>query len=219
MTANIFDELHADDATMGKLHTRLEHAADADGVLDVAYRTIDTPVGTLLLAATPVGLVRVAYDVEGHDAVLGRLADAVSPRILRSPLRLDTVARQLDEYFAKRRTTFDVPVDLRLADGFRRSVIEHLRDIGYGRPRELCDRRRCGRQPQGGTGSRHRLRPQSAAGRDPLPPRRAVRRVDGPVRGWTSGQGDAARPRGRLNGNESAGAAVEQGHETQRRRP
>jgi methylated-DNA-[protein]-cysteine S-methyltransferase len=132
MTANIFDKLHADDATMGRLHTRLEHAADADGVLDVAYRTIDTPVGTLLLAATPVGLVRVAYDVEGHDAVLGRLADAVSPRILRSPLRLDVVARQLDEYFAKRRTTFDVPVDLRLTDGFRRSVIEHLRDIGYG---------------------------------------------------------------------------------------
>ncbi len=132
MTANIFDKLHADDETMGKLHTRLEHAADADGVLDVAYRTIDTPVGTLLLAATPIGLVRVAYDVEGHDTVLGRLADAVSPRILRSPLRLDVVARQLDEYFAKRRTTFDVPVDLRLTDGFRRSVIEHLRDIGYG---------------------------------------------------------------------------------------
>jgi methylated-DNA-[protein]-cysteine S-methyltransferase len=132
MTANIFDELHADDQTMSMLHTRLEHAADADGVLDVAYRTIDTPVGTLLLAATPIGLVRVAYDVEGHDAVLGRLADAVSPRILRSPLRLDVVARQLDEYFAKRRTTFDVPVDLRLADGFRRSVIEHLRNIGYG---------------------------------------------------------------------------------------
>jgi methylated-DNA-[protein]-cysteine S-methyltransferase len=132
MTANIFDKLHADDETMSKLHTRLEHAADAAGVLDVAYRTIDTPVGTLLLAATPIGLVRVAYDVEGHDAVLGRLADVVSPRILRSPLRLDVVARQLDEYFAKRRTTFDLPVDLRLTDGFRRSVIEHLRDIGYG---------------------------------------------------------------------------------------
>jgi methylated-DNA-[protein]-cysteine S-methyltransferase len=132
MTANIFDKLHADDETMGKLHARLEHAADAGGVLDVAYRTIDTPVGTLLLAATPIGLVRVAYDVQDHDAVLGRLAEAVSPRILRSPLRLDTVARQLDEYFAKCRTTFDVPVDLRLADGFRRSVIEHLRDIGYG---------------------------------------------------------------------------------------
>lgn len=133
MIANIFDELHADEPTLDRLHRRLEDAADTAGVLDVAYRTVDTPVGALLLAATPVGLVRVAYDIEGHDAVLARLAEVVSPRILRAPSRLDSVARQLDEYFAKRRKAFDVPVDMRLADGFRRSVIEHLRDIGYGR--------------------------------------------------------------------------------------
>jgi methylated-DNA-[protein]-cysteine S-methyltransferase len=133
MTTNIFDDLSPDDATLSRLHARLEHSADADGMLDVAYRTIDTPVGTLLLAATTVGLVRVAYDIEGHDAVLTRLADAVSPRILRAPARLDATAWQIDEYFAKRRTAFDVSVDLRLADGFRRDVIEHLRDISYGR--------------------------------------------------------------------------------------
>lgn len=132
MTANIFDDLRADGQALSRLHRRLERAADDDGVLDVAYRTIDTPVGTLLLAATPVGLVRVAYEIEGHDAVLAGLAAAVSPRVLRAPARLDEVARQIDEYFAKRRTDFDVAVDLRLADGFRRSVIEHLRDIGYG---------------------------------------------------------------------------------------
>ncbi|OBG90837.1 cysteine methyltransferase [Mycobacterium sp. E136] len=133
MTTNIFDELTPDDETLDRLHRRLERAADHDGVLDVAYRTIDSPVGPLLLAATTVGLVRVAFDVEDHDTVLTRLAQTVSPRILRAPARLDTVAYQLDEYFAKRRTTFEVPVDLRLAAGFRRSVIEHLRDIGYGR--------------------------------------------------------------------------------------
>jgi methylated-DNA-[protein]-cysteine S-methyltransferase len=132
MITNIFDELRADDATMARLHQRLERNADADDLLDVAYRTVDTPVGTLLLATTTVGLVRVAYDIEGHDAVLAGLAEMVSPRILRAPARLDSVTRQLDDYFAKRRTVFDVPVDLRLAEGFRRSVIEHLRDIGYG---------------------------------------------------------------------------------------
>ena len=132
MTTNSFDKLQADDETLGRLHRRLERNAETEDLLDVAYRTIDTPVGTLLLATTTVGLVRVAYDIEGHDAVLEGLADAVSPRILRAPARLDTAARQLDEYFAKRRTVFEVSVDLRLTEGFRRNVIEHLRDIGYG---------------------------------------------------------------------------------------
>jgi methylated-DNA-[protein]-cysteine S-methyltransferase len=132
MNANLFHELQTDESdTLSRLHVRLESDADTAGVLDVAYRTVDTPVGSLLLAATTV--VRVAYDVEGHDAVLAKLAAVVSPRILRAPGRLDDVARQIHEYFAKRRTVFEVPVDLRLAEGFRRNVIEHLSDIGYGR--------------------------------------------------------------------------------------
>jgi methylated-DNA-[protein]-cysteine S-methyltransferase len=132
MTTNLFDELDADDGALQRLHARLERDADAADLLDIAYRTVDTPVGTLLLAATTAGLVRVAYDVEGHDAVLTSLADRISPRVLRAPARLDSVARQIDEYFAKRRKVFEVAVDLRLAEGFRRSVIEHLREIGYG---------------------------------------------------------------------------------------
>lgn len=132
MSVNLFDIASDDDATLKALHARLERAAADADLLDVAYRTIDSPVGPLLLAATPVGLVRVAFDVEDHAAVLATLAGAVSPRVLHAPDRLDAVARQLDEYFAKRRTAFDVPVDLQLAAGFRRSVIEHLSSIGYG---------------------------------------------------------------------------------------
>ncbi|MDT5096426.1 MAG: methylated-DNA-[protein]-cysteine S-methyltransferase [Mycobacterium sp.] len=139
MSINLFDDLHSDDETLARLHQRLEQDAATDELLDVAYRTVDSPVGTLLLAATAVGLVRVAYDVEDHDAVLTKLAAAVSPRVLRAPARLDATARQLDEYFAKRRTAFDVPVDLRLAEGFRRSVIEHLRDIDYGRRQSYAE--------------------------------------------------------------------------------
>jgi methylated-DNA-[protein]-cysteine S-methyltransferase len=128
MNTNIFDDLGTDEAAaLTRLHRRLVHDADGADMLDVAYRTVDSPVGTLLLAATTAGLVRVAYDVEGHDAVLAALADRISPRVLRAPARLDSIARQIDEYFAKRRTVFEVPVDL------RRNVIEHLRDIGYGR--------------------------------------------------------------------------------------
>jgi methylated-DNA-[protein]-cysteine S-methyltransferase len=116
-----------------RLHGRLAAAADRDGILDVAYRTVDTPVGPLLLAATEVGLVRVAYASEGHDAVLEALADRISPRILNAPARLDVPARELDEYFAGRRRSFDLPLDWQLAAGFRRAVLSHLPEIGYGR--------------------------------------------------------------------------------------
>ena len=115
-----------------RLHDRLTAAADRDGILDVAYRTIDTPVGPLLLAATEVGLVRVAYASEGHDAVLEILAGRISPRILNAPARLDGPARELDEYFAGRRRSFDLPLDWRLSAGFRRAVLSHLPEIEYG---------------------------------------------------------------------------------------
>ena len=101
-------------------------------MLDVAYRAIDSPVGPLLLAATEQGLIRVAFAREGHDAVLQTLADQVSPRILSAPGRLDAAARELDEYFAGRRHTFDLPLDWRLSAGFRRTVLSHLPEIGYG---------------------------------------------------------------------------------------
>jgi methylated-DNA-[protein]-cysteine S-methyltransferase len=77
-------------------------------------------------------LVRVAYACEGHEEVLATLADRVSPRILSAPKRLDTVAREMDEYFAGSRTRFDLPIDYRLSAGFRRQVLDHLPDIVYG---------------------------------------------------------------------------------------
>ncbi|QBJ96235.1 methylated-DNA--[protein]-cysteine S-methyltransferase [Rhodococcus sp. ABRD24] len=116
-----------------RLHSRLAADADHAGLLDIAYRTVDTPIGPLLLAATNTGLVRVAFVREGRDAVLAQLSEQVSPRILEVPARLDDAARQLDEYFAHRRTHFEVPLDLRLSRGFRREVLTHLPDIGYGR--------------------------------------------------------------------------------------
>lgn len=115
-----------------RLHARLAAAAARDGILDVAYRTLDSPVGTLLLAATEAGLVRVAYPRQDHSTVLAELASLVSPRILRAPARLDEVARQLAEYFAGQRRAFEVPVDLRLAHGFRHGVLTHLQQIPYG---------------------------------------------------------------------------------------
>jgi methylated-DNA-[protein]-cysteine S-methyltransferase len=129
--AELFGSPPGDDE-MASLYARLAAQADEDGLLDVAYRTLDTPVGTLLLAATSSGLVRIAYEREGLDAVLRSLTGKISPRILETRQRFDEVARQLEEYFDGRRTSFDVPIDLRLSSGFRRSVLSYLPAIGYG---------------------------------------------------------------------------------------
>ncbi len=115
-----------------RLHLRLAERAGRNGLLDVAFRTLDSPLGSLLLAATPAGLARVAFAREDHDAVLAALAQDLSPRILRAPKRLDAAARQLDEYFARRRRTFALPLDLQLARGFRRAVLDQLPHIAYG---------------------------------------------------------------------------------------
>ena len=131
---DLLDAFPVEESDVDRLRGRLAAAAEAEGILDVAYRTVDTPVGPLLLAATEQGLVRVAYPNQGHDAVLHALADRVSPRVLHAPARLDPVARQLDDYFAGRRRRFDVPLDWRLSVGFRSTVLHHLAtDVDYGR--------------------------------------------------------------------------------------
>ncbi|MGN0096898.1 MAG: methylated-DNA--[protein]-cysteine S-methyltransferase [Corynebacterium sp.] len=117
---------------LSRLRARLSADSDTDGLLDVAYRTVDSPVGPLLLAATQKGLVRVGFDVEDFDRVLSSLADKVSPRVLEFPRRLDTVASELDEYFAGRRRSFDVDLDYAMSAGFRRTIQRYLPHIGYG---------------------------------------------------------------------------------------
>jgi methylated-DNA-[protein]-cysteine S-methyltransferase len=106
--------------------------ADREGLVDVAVATTDSPIGTLSLAATPAGLVRVGFPREEGD-FLEEIAATLSPRVVELPRRLDDARRQLEEYFEGRRRTFDLPVDLALSRGFRRIVLEHLfTEVGYG---------------------------------------------------------------------------------------
>ena len=180
------DGTRASAGTLAMLGDRLALAAEAEGLLDVAYTTADSPVGTLLLAATPAGLVRVAYDVEDHDRVLDILARRISPRVLRAPRRLDAAARQLEEYFGGRRQVFDLPLDLSLSTGFRQLVQRRLTEIGYGQTRtygqiaELVGRPRAVRAV--GT----------ACATNPLPvvvPCHRVLRADGTTGGYVGGPG------------------------------
>lgn len=117
---------------LDRLRESLGERAAATGELDVAVRETDSPIGRLLLAATGEGIVRVAFaEVEG-PAVLDDLARRVGPRILTAPSRLEEATRQLGEYLEGRRRTLDLPLDLRLARGYRREVVTALRGIGYG---------------------------------------------------------------------------------------
>jgi methylated-DNA-[protein]-cysteine S-methyltransferase len=111
----------------------ISERAAAARLLDVAYATVDSPLGRLLLAGTARGLIRIAYmDHADEDAVLEQLAAKVSPRILAAPRRLDEPRRELDEYFAGARRHFEVPLDWRLVRGFSRRVLEATARIPYG---------------------------------------------------------------------------------------
>ncbi len=184
-TGGVLDALPVvDEDANRRLHRRLVDAADAAGILDVAYRTLDTPVGSLLLAATGQGLVRVAYAREGHDQVLAKLAERVSPRILLAPRRLDTAALQIEEYFAGRRNAFDVALDWRLSHGFRREVLMHLLEIGYGKTASYA-------AVAAAAGSPRAVRAAgTACATNPLPvvvPCHRVVRSDGTIGGYAGG--------------------------------
>lgn len=181
----LFDALPEIDAeTNARLHARLVTAAQSEGLLDVAYRTVDTPVGELLLAATEAGLVRVAFARQDHDAVLASLAESISPRVLRAPARLDEATRQVEEYLAGRRTAFDLPLDWRLSRGFRRTVLEHLPEIGYGHTASYA-------QIAAAAGSPRAVRAVgTACATNPLPvvvPCHRVVRSDGTAGGYVGG--------------------------------
>ena len=109
-----------------------ERAAE-EGLLDVAYTSVDSPLGPLVVAATPKGLVRVSYtEFRGEDEVLEELARRVSPRVLEAPARLDGVRRELDEYFDGRRERFETPVDWSHLAGFTREVLRATAAIPFG---------------------------------------------------------------------------------------
>jgi methylated-DNA-[protein]-cysteine S-methyltransferase len=160
-------------------------AADAAGLLDVVYTTTDSPVGTLLLAATPAGLVRIAYtDFEDQDAVLAELAERVSPRVLAVPRKLDRSRRELDQYFAGGRHTFDVPIDWQLTKGFARRVLEATAEIPYGEIASYRDVASLAGSPRGFRAA------GNALGSNPIPivvPCHRVLHTGGGLGGYTGG--------------------------------
>jgi methylated-DNA-[protein]-cysteine S-methyltransferase len=121
-----------DPAVAAEAARRVSDRAAREGAADVAFAPVDSPIGTLLAAATPRGLVTLAYADAGPGPVLARLATRVSPRIVEAPGALDAVRRELDEYFEGRRTRFDLPLDWSLVSDFSRRVLGATARVGYG---------------------------------------------------------------------------------------
>ena len=141
--------LHPPDPVPGHAATLVAHTAARaaeQGLADVAYATVDSPLGRLVTVATPRGLARIAYELPngGLDTILDQIAARLSPRIVEAPKRLDDVRRELDEYFAGRRETFDVALDWSLVTGsFGRRVLEQTARIPFGATRsyrEIAER-------------------------------------------------------------------------------
>ena len=118
-------------AVSTELDRRFRDAAVRESLLDVAYDLVETPIGTLLVAATERGLCRIAYDAEPEQEV-ELLARRFGIRVLRSGRPIDAARRELDEYFDQRRTRFDLHLDLALVADFNRRVLDELARVPYG---------------------------------------------------------------------------------------
>ena len=163
---------------------RLADRAAAEGLLDVAYATEDSPFGRLLLAVTPRGVVRIGLPNQASDELLEDLAVRVSPRVLEAPARLDDLRRELDLYFKGKLTDFDVPLDWRLTTGFRRKAQQAIARIPYGKTRTYT-------QIAASAGNGRAVRAAgTACGRNPLPivvPCHRVLRTGGALGGYGGG--------------------------------
>ena len=122
---------------------RFVKAAEKENLVDVVFARIDSPFGELLVASTPKGVVQLSLHGYDQNETLEDLAAKVSPRIFESPKRLDPVRKQLDEYFAGKRRSFDIDLDWQLSHGFALRVLKATARIPYGAVssyREMADK-------------------------------------------------------------------------------
>ena len=175
----------------------LSGRAETEGLVDVAYTSVDSPLGPLLVAASPKGLVRVSYtDPRGPDHVIEELAERISPRVLEAPARLDPVRRELDEYFAGRRTEFETPIDWSHLAGFTRKVLRATARIGFGETSTYARRRLTRGQPARDASGGQRPRGEPDAGDRALPSRAPHGRRTRRLHGRHRAQGVPAPPGG-----------------------
>ena len=163
----------------------LAERASAEGMLDVAYATVDSPLGPPMVGGTPRGLVRLSYSqFRDDEAVLSDLARRVSPRVLEAPARVDRVRRELDEYFEGHRTKFELPIDWTLTRGFTTEVLRATAALGFGHTTTYSEVARTAGSPRAVRAAGNSL------GSNPMPivvPCHRVLRTGGGLGGYTGG--------------------------------
>jgi methylated-DNA-[protein]-cysteine S-methyltransferase len=172
------------DLDPARVTVELARRADAEGLLDVAWATLDTPLGPIAVFVTPRGIVRVAYERENFGAVADEVAERVSTRVLMAPQRTDAVRAELDAYFTKGRRAFDVPIDWTLVRGFNQGVLRATAAIPYGEVASYGDVAAVAGSPRAARAAGNAL-----AG-NPIPivvPCHRVIHADGGLGGYTGG--------------------------------
>lgn len=112
--------------------TRLLARAKREGLADVGYSVVDSPLGPLWIAVGPRGVAAISYGAEPNTADFGRLLRSYGPGIVPDPRRTAPVARELDQYFAGRRKAFDLDVDLDALTPFQRRILRATARVPYG---------------------------------------------------------------------------------------
>jgi methylated-DNA-[protein]-cysteine S-methyltransferase len=167
-----------------RVSDELAARAGSEGLMDVGYAQVDSPLGPLTVAATERGLVNLSYPERSLDRVLERLAAEVSPRILESPARVDGIRRELDAYFSGSLQRFSTPIDWSLAQGFYRKVLQATATIRFGDVSSYAG-------VAAGAGSPKAVRAAGTGlGSNPIPivvPCHRVLRSDGAIGGYTGG--------------------------------
>jgi methylated-DNA-[protein]-cysteine S-methyltransferase len=104
-------------------------AAVREGLADAVFTRLRTPLGRLLVVNGPNGLVRIGFEEEAEDRLLGEVASVFGPRIVASDRELAVERDALSEYLEGGATALELPVDLRLmAPPFRHAVLERLHE-------------------------------------------------------------------------------------------
>ena len=111
---------------------RLLTRARREGLETVGYRVIDSPLGPLWIAVGPKGVLAIHYGAEPSDGELARIVRTYGPGVLPDPRRADPVARELDQYFAGKRRSFDVDVDLSPLTPFQQRILGATARVPFG---------------------------------------------------------------------------------------